>query len=149
MTLVLLFFQTPEVEWHVTQVYKMRMYLFLHLAVNFILLINKPTFSNQSVSRGSYFHPPRFNLDTFGLEQHSVSIITFEQDAAVLICRAREFHHGPGNDFLKRNLNMKFWQDRKLLLGCLLNLSFFPCFLINLYVSLCDWTHIDWTFNWF
>lgn len=41
------FFQLPEVEWHVTQVYKMMMFLFLYLAVNFILLINKPTSSSH------------------------------------------------------------------------------------------------------
>lgn len=86
----------------------MRMYLFLCSAVNFILLKNKPTFSNQGVSRESYFHPPQFNLDTFGPEQHSVSIITFEQDALVLFAGLREFQHGPGNYFLKRNLNAKF-----------------------------------------
>lgn len=33
------------------------MYLFLYLAVNFILLINKPTFSNPGVPGESYFHP--------------------------------------------------------------------------------------------
>lgn len=66
----------------------MMMYLLLYLAVNFILLINKPTFGNHGASRDSYFHSPWFNLDTFGLEQHSVSIITSEQDA-VLICRAQ------------------------------------------------------------
>lgn len=66
----------------------MMMYLLLYLAVNFILLINKPTFSNCAASGDSYFHPPWFNLDTLGLEQHSVSIITFEQDA-LLICRAQ------------------------------------------------------------
>lgn len=57
------FFQSPEVEWHVTQVYKMMMYLFLELAVNFILLVNKPTFSHCGVSRECYFHPLSFNLD--------------------------------------------------------------------------------------
>lgn len=40
-------------------------------------------------SRESYFHPPWLNLDTFGLGQHSVSTITFEQDAVVLIRRAQ------------------------------------------------------------
>lgn len=63
--------------------------LFLYLAVNFILLINKPTFSHHGVSRESCFHLPWFNLDTFDLEQHSVSTITFEQDAAGLVCRVQ------------------------------------------------------------
>ena len=74
------FSRSPEEEWHVTPVYTMTVYLFLYLAVNFILLINKPTFSNHGASRGRSFHPPWFNLGTFGLEQHSVSIITFDQD---------------------------------------------------------------------
>lgn len=70
--------------------------------------INKPTFSNQGVSRESHFHLPWFNLDTFDLEQHSVSTITFGQDAAVLVCRAQGVSAGPGNYFLKRNLSTKF-----------------------------------------
>lgn len=40
-------------------------------------------------TRGELFPSPRFNLDTFGLEQRSVSIITFPQDAVLLIRRAQ------------------------------------------------------------
>lgn len=46
-------------------------------------------FERPRVSRESYLHPPWFNLDTFDLEQRSVSTITFEQDAAVRVYRAQ------------------------------------------------------------
>lgn len=84
---------------------EMMMYLFFffYLAVNFILLINKPTFSHHGVSRESYFHLPWFNLDTFDLEQHSVSTITFEQDATMLagLQGSGSFGVGQETTFLK------------------------------------------------
>lgn len=43
------FFQSPAVEWHVAHIYKRMMFLFLKLAVNFLLLWNKPTLSQEEV----------------------------------------------------------------------------------------------------
>lgn len=46
--------QSSGVEWYVAQVYRMMMYLFLELAVNFILLRSKPTFSQDAVSMSAF-----------------------------------------------------------------------------------------------
>lgn len=55
LTFVVFFFpQSSGVEWYVAQVYRMMMYLFLELAVNFILLRSKPTFSQDAVSMSAF-----------------------------------------------------------------------------------------------
>lgn len=48
------FFQSSGVEWYVAQVYRMMMYLFLELAVNFVLLRSEPAFSQHAVSMPAF-----------------------------------------------------------------------------------------------
>lgn len=54
LTFAVFFFQSSGVEWYVAQVYRMMMYLFLELAVNFVLLRSEPAFSQHAVSMPAF-----------------------------------------------------------------------------------------------